>query len=599
MLPPPAVRFREHLREIRRLVSETCRQTFDIQDRFREQFATLNALAGQQTARLSRVEARLDELVAGSRCTETGLAVVLAYHRVADPAADPFELAVSPEQFAAHLELLSTMGPIVSVADLSDRLDNGTLTGVSFALTFDDGYADNLYAAKPILERYDAPATVFVATDFVGGKPFWWDELAHLVVNDGARCEELTLELDGVSHSWQLKETELQQVCYEVWELVRPLDGEERSQALARFGSQVRSHCVEGARSLTESEMAELIGGGLIDVGAHTKTHPLLTSVTADAARREVEGSKARLERWLERRVMSFAYPYGEYGTRDVEIVRRAGFEIAFSTVEGAVTVGSDRLQVPRVSVGHLESGDLEKILRPIVGASRVGVSVPRSLELGQVDLGDLRRLEPISRDWGIDRGQPVDRYYIEAFIEQRTDAIAGRVLEFEEPRYTTMFGDGRVTRVDVLDVVGGAAVTYRCRLEEGHELPSDSFDCIICTQVLQYIYDIGSAMRTLHRVLKPGGSLLLTVPGITPARDGDEYGDAWYWSFTEASTSRLCKEAFGEVSIETEVFGNVLAGAAFLHGLAVFDVTPDQLDYLDPDYQVIIGAQVMKPLAP
>jgi SAM-dependent methyltransferase len=161
------------------------------------------------------------------------------------------------------------------------------------------------------------------------------------------------------------------------------------------------------------------------------------------------------------------------------------------------------------------------------------------------------------------------------------------------------MFGNDLVVQSDVLDVVGGDAATYTCRLEEGHEIPADSFDCIICTQVLQYIYDLRGALRTLHRILKPGGCLLLTVPGITPVRDGDEYGDAWYWSFTDSSTSRLCRGVFGEATLETQVFGNVLAAAAFLQGLAVSDVTPRELDHLDPEYPVIIGAQVMKLRAP
>jgi peptidoglycan/xylan/chitin deacetylase (PgdA/CDA1 family)/SAM-dependent methyltransferase len=576
------------------MAGETRQQVIDIREASLGQVAALDALARDHAKALARIEARLGELVASSQSTGTARAVVLAYHRVAEPTTDPFELAVSPDQFQAHLEVLSTLGHILSVGELSDRIENGTLPEVSFALTFDDGYADNLHAAKPILERNGAPATVFVATGCLGGKPFWWDELAQLMANDGAPGKELKLELDGASRSWQLEETELREVCCDILELLRPLDDAARQEALAVLRSQLGSRPVDGGRSLTSSEISELIEGGLVDVGAHTRTHPLLSSLDAEAAHEEVVESKAWLEACLERRVISFAYPYGDYGARELEIVRRAGFEIAFSTIEEAVTIGCDRLQMPRIPVGHWEAEDLERTMSGLVGTSRANLA-PRPPEPGEVDFADLRRVEPIGRYWGIDRGHPIDRHYMERFLERRAGAIRGRVLEFEEPRYTTMFGGDAVTQSDVLDVGGGPGVTYSCRLEEGHELPAGGFDCIICTQVFQYIYDVRGALRTLHRVLKPGGCLLLTVPGITPIRDGDEWGDHWHWTFTEASISRLCSEAFGKDSLEIEVFGNVLAATGFLHGLADSELTPEELGHVDPDYTVIIGAQVVK----
>ena len=143
--------------------------------------------------------------------------------------------------------------------------------------------------------------------------------------------------------------------------------------------------------------------------------------------------------------------------------------------------------------------------------------------------------------------------------------------------------------------MTGGAHATYTCRLEHGDEIPTERFDCVICTQVLQLIYDLHGALSTLHRNLKPGGYLLLTVPGITPISHGDDYGDAWHWSFTQSSISRLCGEVFGPDSLEVKVFGNILAASAFLYGLADSELTQDELDHLDTDYPVTIGAQVRK----
>jgi len=211
-----------------------------------------------------------------------------------------------------------------------------------------------------------------------------------------------------------------------------------------------------------------------------------------------------------------------------------------------------------------------------------------------RADFGDLRRLDPVSADFGYERGRPVDRYYIERFLSARADAIRGRALEFGEPLYTNMFGDDRVSQSEILDVTGGPGTTYTCRLEEGDELPSGAFDCIIFTQTLQYIYDVRAGLRTLHRILKPGGTVLATVPGITRICH-EHYPDSWFWSFTAASARRLFSEFFMTASLELEVFGNVLAATAFLYGLADGDLTRRELDHLDPDYEVIIGVRAQK----
>jgi SAM-dependent methyltransferase len=208
------------------------------------------------------------------------------------------------------------------------------------------------------------------------------------------------------------------------------------------------------------------------------------------------------------------------------------------------------------------------------------------------IDLGDLRRLEPISPEWGWDRGTPVDRYYIESFLADRAATIRGRVLEFGEPYYTKMFGSERVSSSELLDVSGGPTATYTCSLEEGDELPTDGFDCVICAQTLQYIYNLRDALRTLHRILKPGGSLLLTAPGIIAT-----HPEPWprFWSFTPSSIDTLCREFFDPDNVETAVFGNVLTASAFLYGLAGEELTEDELDHFDPAYVVTIGVRAVK----
>ena len=551
-------------------------------------------LVGPSSPKLAAIQASVAR--PGRRSTtQKGQAVVLAYHSIAKPVTDPFELAVAPAVFEEHLQVLSTSGRILSVSELGERIRKGTLTDTCFALTFDDGYANNLHTAKPILERYGAPAMVSIATGFLGGPAFWWDELAEVMLQDETSGEHLALELNGTARTWQLNELVRRRVYEELWELLRVQDDESRRQALAAVYAQLGRRPTRSEHSFTAEELLALTEGCLIEVGAHTVTHPMLPRLADEGGseRDRFEQGMARSQPRASgdgvlvpiRRLRSPGSGNGE----------QAGFEIAFSGLAQAITGGCDRLQIPRLMVGHRDAADLEKAIAELfepTGVTEVPAAPPAP---GKIDFGSLRRLTPVSDEWGMDRGRPVDRYYIERFLATRATAIRGRVLEFSDPFYTGKFGGDRVTGSEVLEVTGGAHATYTCRLEHGDDIPTERFDCVICTQVLQLIFDLHGALSTLHRILKPGGCLLLTVPGITPISHGDEYGDAWHWSFTPSSISRLCGEVFGPDSLEVNVFGNILAASAFLYGLADSELTQDELDHLDTDYPVTIGVQVRK----
>jgi glycosyltransferase involved in cell wall biosynthesis/SAM-dependent methyltransferase len=216
--------------------------------------------------------------------------------------------------------------------------------------------------------------------------------------------------------------------------------------------------------------------------------------------------------------------------------------------------------------------------------------------EVGSVHFGSLRRLTPISRVWGTDRGHPVDRYYIKRFLAANSDAIRGRVLEIGNNGYTRAFGGDRVIQSDVLnlskDVPG---TTIVADLAAAPHVPSDIFDCIICTQTLQYVYEVKDAVQTLYRILNPGGILLVTLPGISQTYD-DEWGDCWYWNFTGLSASRLFEDVFTGGHVKVLSHGNVLAAVSFLHGLAVEELRPEELDYREPGYDVLITVVAVKP---
>lgn len=216
--------------------------------------------------------------------------------------------------------------------------------------------------------------------------------------------------------------------------------------------------------------------------------------------------------------------------------------------------------------------------------------------EPGSVSFGDLRRIEPVSRHFGTDRGLPIDRYYIEAFLERHRSDVQGHVLEIGEDLYTRRYGGDRVTRSDILHVTAqNPRATIVADLADAPQIPDAVFDCAVVTQTLHLVYDARAAVRTLHRILRPGAVLLLTVPGLTPVPTRTDWGYTWYWSFTALSVQRMLGEVFGATQVELSTTGNVLAANAFLQGLAAEDLRPEELEATDPDYPVIITARAVK----
>jgi SAM-dependent methyltransferase len=216
---------------------------------------------------------------------------------------------------------------------------------------------------------------------------------------------------------------------------------------------------------------------------------------------------------------------------------------------------------------------------------------------VGWARFGSLRRVTPLSRDFGYDRGLPIDRYYIERFLAANASDIRGHVLEIADNTYTRRFGGDRVTKSDVLHVMEGhPGATLIGDVTRADHIPTGSFDCIILTQTLQVIYDVPAALRAVRRMLKPGGTVLASAPGISPISryDMDRWG--YFWAFTSLSARRLFEDVFPADQIRVEAHGNVLVATAFLYGLATEELQPAELDFRDPDYEVSITVRAVHP---
>jgi hypothetical protein len=216
--------------------------------------------------------------------------------------------------------------------------------------------------------------------------------------------------------------------------------------------------------------------------------------------------------------------------------------------------------------------------------------------DVATVEWGDLRRLEPFSDIWGLDRGRPLDRHYIEQFLSAHRHDIRGHVLEVKDDGYTRQFGAGSVTARDVLDINrSNLNATIVADLSRAESVGSNIFDCIILTQTLHIIPDIRSALRHARRMLNEGGTLLCTVPVVSRISYEDGGRNADYWRFTEAGLRLLIAEHFAPEHFQIIGFGNVLAATAFLYGLSPQELRPDELDHYDPWFPLLFGVRAVK----
>jgi peptidoglycan/xylan/chitin deacetylase (PgdA/CDA1 family) len=311
--------------------------------------------------------------------------LVLLYHRVATPVSDAHLLCVSPPHFAEHLEVLRRLGrplPLEALAG-EDAPRNAV------AVTLDDGYADNLHHARPLLERFGVPATVFVTTGYVGaGREFWWDEVERIFLQTDPLPARLSVRAPEGLFEWSFDDgggpvrdwhvllppsRARQRALLEVCRLLRPLAETPRREFLDRLRAWAGGEQAPRPThlALSVAELRELARGDLVRVGAHTIHHALLSAHDPEAQGAEIAGSKRHLEEWLDAPIHSFAYPFGapgDYTPTTRRLVHEAGFEVACSNFPEH-PARPDPLQVPRLMVMDWDGAEFERRIRAALGS--------------------------------------------------------------------------------------------------------------------------------------------------------------------------------------------------------------------------------------
>lgn len=286
-----------------------------------------------------------------------GGALILGYHRVASVIRDEYEVCVTPQHFAEQMEVLNKYAHPIGLRELVQQLEERSLQPGSVAVTFDDGYADNLYLAKPILEKYAIPATVFICTGYAG-KEFWWDELERLIAGTRTDLHTLHLYIADKQFRWHLTNShpgaghpelreQFRRALYHSL-LTLDIEGQNRAMDTIRSWSDVLACEKPAARAMNQDELLRIINGGLIELGAHTRYHPMLPRLSFERQKEEIESSKRDLETLLGKRIMGFAYPNGRATGAAKRIVQDIGFAYACTSLHDVVRPGNDLYELTR-----------------------------------------------------------------------------------------------------------------------------------------------------------------------------------------------------------------------------------------------------------
>jgi peptidoglycan/xylan/chitin deacetylase (PgdA/CDA1 family) len=342
---------------------------------------------------------RVGRLLRTARMAFRPRAVILLYHRVASPPIDPLLLCVSPRHFEEHLAVLRKKYVPLGLTDLAAALTAGRIPNRAVAITFDDGYADNWHTAAPILRRFGQRATVFVAGDCLAGRPFFYDELERILLRSPRLPRQLRFTIEGVAREWDLGEWARlpkspgenywkwnmenptdptpRHRCYrELFDLLRGAAPAARPRAIVALRKAAGTGAGKSAAHLwmTKVELRLAARDGVLEFGAHTRSHPALNKLPINDQWEEIVSGKGMVEAVTGTPARAFAYPYGspwDVTSETVRLVREAGFSLACANTPGPLDSESDLFWLPRCLVrdwdGETFSRQLNAFFQPRV----------------------------------------------------------------------------------------------------------------------------------------------------------------------------------------------------------------------------------------
>lgn len=296
-------------------------------------------------------------------------ALIVIYHRISNLDIDPHKLAVTPAKFEKHLKYYKDNYKVVTLLELVEHIKNGTITKRMMAVTFDDGYYDNYLNAKPLIEKYEIPITIFITSGFVGGKnELWWDELEKVFLYDLNLPIHLDIFVEDKQYSLNTTEKDKLTIFYEVHSILKYLTENERNRILDSIfkWAGTERNLRENYRGLDVYELIELSKSPFIEIGAHTVSHPCLSMEKYEEQQYQIIESKVELEKIIGEIIKSFSYPFGtsnDYSKLTKSIVKSSGFLCGIANNQSVINSRTDIFEIPRVLVRNWDTNQLHEHL--------------------------------------------------------------------------------------------------------------------------------------------------------------------------------------------------------------------------------------------